>query len=85
LKGALGATGVQQDLHQRQPICKEALQSACRTWQLKQLQDAATGKGTTKLQQCVGGGTLDAAQRANELRVCAEGGCCWHNGFARQR
>ncbi|KAL4854744.1 RuBisCO large subunit-binding protein subunit alpha [Chlorella vulgaris] len=55
LAAALAATGVQQDLHQPQPICKEAL---------KQLQGAATREGASKLQhhtQGVCGGMLEAA------------------------
>ncbi|KAI3436381.1 hypothetical protein D9Q98_002435 [Chlorella vulgaris] len=69
--------GVQLDLHQPQPLCKAAVKSACSAWQLKQLQDAATREGASKLQHCtvdVCGGTLDAASlgtRAAYLTVAA--------------
>jgi hypothetical protein len=70
--------GVQLDLHQPQPVCKAAVQSACSAWQLKHLQDAATREGASKLQhytQGVCGGTLDAASlgtRAAYLTVVRE-------------
>ncbi|KAI3436385.1 hypothetical protein D9Q98_002439 [Chlorella vulgaris] len=78
LAAALAAIGVQLDLHQPQPVCKAAVQSACSAWQLKQLQDAATREGASKLQhytQGVWGGTLDAASldtRAAYLTVVRE-------------
>ncbi|KAL4855790.1 Retrovirus-related Pol polyprotein from type-2 retrotransposable element R2DM [Chlorella vulgaris] len=78
LAAALAAMGVQLDLHQPQPVCKAAVQSACSAWQLKQLQDAATREGASKLQhytQGVWGGTLDTASlgtRAAYLTVVRE-------------
>jgi hypothetical protein len=70
--------GVQLHLHQPQPVCKEAVQSACSAWQLNQLHDAATRQCASKLQhytQGVCGGTLDAASlgtRAAYLTVVRE-------------
>jgi hypothetical protein len=78
LAAALAAMGLQLDLHQPQPVCKAAAQSACSAWQLKHLQDAATREGASKLQhytQGVCGGTLDAASlgtRAAYLTVVRE-------------
>jgi hypothetical protein len=78
LAAALAAMGVQLDLHPPQPVCKAAVQSVCSAWQLKQLQDAATLEGASKLQhytQGVCGGTLDAASlgtRAAYLTVMRE-------------
>ncbi|KAL4855391.1 hypothetical protein ACK3TF_004121 [Chlorella vulgaris] len=78
LAAALAAMGVQLDLHQPQPVCKAAVQSACSAWQLKQLQDAATRKGASRMQhytQGVCGGTLDAdslGTRAAYLTVVRE-------------
>ncbi|KAL4859077.1 Retrovirus-related Pol polyprotein from type-2 retrotransposable element R2DM [Chlorella vulgaris] len=80
LAAALAAMGVQLDLHQHLPVCQAAVQSACSAWQLKQLQDAATREGASKLQhytQGVWGGTLDAASlgtRAAYLTVVRERG-----------
>jgi hypothetical protein len=49
LAAALAAMGVRLDLHQPQPVCKAAVQSACNAWQLKQLQAASLWQAVARL------------------------------------